>query len=51
VHDIDVGCQEGEDEYFSYEQKLPFQNLCNGYTHMSPVLIDGQNETDETNCE
>ena len=28
-----------------------FQNLCNGFTQMRPVLIDGHGETDETNCE
>lgn len=51
VHDLNDHCQQGEDERLDYENNLPFQNLCNGYTDILPVLIDGQNETDETSCE
>lgn len=44
-------CREGEDEMSPHQTTLSYLNLCNGYTHMIPILIDGQNETDETNCE
>lgn len=44
-------CREGEDEHISYEQKLPFQYLCDGYTDLATVLINGKNETGETSCE
>jgi hypothetical protein len=44
-------CSQVEDEMKPHQITLYYQNLCNGYTHMVPILIDGQNETDETNCE
>ncbi|CAF1313354.1 unnamed protein product [Adineta ricciae] len=31
--------------------RIPFSIICNGYTQLDPMLIDGQNETDETNCQ
>lgn len=44
-------CRGGEDEMKTHETTLYYLNLCNGYTHMTPIVGDGQNETDETNCE
>ncbi len=30
---------------------IPFRELCDRQIHMFPVIIDGQNHTDETDCE
>jgi hypothetical protein len=30
---------------------ITFSNICNGFVDLLPVMIDGQIETDETNCE
>ncbi|CAF1501565.1 unnamed protein product, partial [Adineta steineri] len=30
---------------------ISFQTICDGFTELSPITIDGQNETDETECE
>jgi hypothetical protein len=51
VQDNIKHCRGGEDEMALYEVTLYYLNLCNGYTHMSQILVDEQNETDETNCE
>jgi hypothetical protein len=40
-----------EDEMIPMYNKLFYKNLCNGYTHHLPILVNEQNETDETNCE
>ncbi|CAF3330624.1 unnamed protein product [Rotaria socialis] len=50
VRNIIVDCVGGEDERNTYTYKIPFQDLCDGYTHSPSMVIDGQNETDETNC-
>jgi hypothetical protein len=34
-----------------YLREIHFPMICDGIEHLSPILIDGQNETDETNCE
>jgi hypothetical protein len=52
-------CTEDDGEYcddenpdFSYERTtISFQIICDGYTHLAPHIIEGQSETDETNCE
>ncbi|CAF1600432.1 unnamed protein product [Rotaria sp. Silwood1] len=44
-------CLGGEDEILYSSQRLLYQKLCNGFVHMSSVLIDGMNETDETHCD
>jgi hypothetical protein len=45
-------CLGNEDEIpVVEEENISFQKLCNGYTLLAPILIDGKNETDETNCE
>jgi hypothetical protein len=30
---------------------ISFSTICDGFTELMPVIIDGQNETDETECE
>jgi hypothetical protein len=44
-------CKDNQDETVSSNKIFSFQNLCNGYVHLSPEFGDEQNETDETNCE
>ena len=50
VGNVVEDCRNGEDELVPMYNRLFFENLCNGYTHHLPVLVDGENETDETNC-
>jgi hypothetical protein len=43
-----------EDEMPDLQQarsKILFQTICDGFTELFPMLIDGRNETDETECE
>ena len=43
---------EDEDLEFSYiKSNVFFQYICDGYTDMLPIRINGQYETDETNCQ
>ncbi|CAF1003630.1 unnamed protein product [Adineta steineri] len=51
VQDRVGNCYGKEDETVPMYNKLFYENLCNGYTHNLPILVNGQNETDETNCE
>ena len=48
-------CKYGEDEYTTdnafVKTHISFQTICDGIIHLLPLLIDGQNETDETKCE
>jgi hypothetical protein len=44
-------CDNGEDESSASMEKLPFQDFCDGYTHLSSTVTHEQNETDETHCE
>ncbi len=48
-------CYYGEDEYERDEvfakTHISFPTICDGITNLLPLLIDGQNETDETGCE
>ncbi|CAF1417530.1 unnamed protein product [Adineta steineri] len=32
-------------------KNISFQTICDGYTELLPITIDGRNETDETECE
>ena len=41
---------ENTDKFNPYTT-LSFQTTCNGFTELIPQLIDGRNETDETECE
>jgi len=43
-----------EDEYFdpnSNQNIIVFEQICDGYTNLLPILINNKNETDETECE
>ncbi|CAF4370898.1 unnamed protein product, partial [Rotaria sp. Silwood2] len=59
VKNIDCDCSiedEGwcEDENFlmQYARKnISFQTICDGFTELIPIIIEEQNETDETECE
>ncbi|CAF3089752.1 unnamed protein product [Rotaria sp. Silwood2] len=33
------------------KKNISFQNICDQFTELFPILIEGQNETDETECE
>jgi hypothetical protein len=53
IEDEKEHCQNGEDEleyrYVNY-RNVNFQAICNGIEDRQPELIDGRNETDETDC-
>ncbi|CAF3754724.1 unnamed protein product [Rotaria sp. Silwood1] len=51
LHDSIKDCLGGEDELSNLLEQVTFQKLCNGYVHLSPILVDGFNETDETHCD
>ncbi|CAF2974366.1 unnamed protein product [Rotaria sp. Silwood2] len=43
---------EDEDFHIQYARKnISFQTICDGFTELIPIIIEGQNETDETECE
>jgi hypothetical protein len=48
-------CKYGEDEYDMkkafIKTHISFQTICDGKTELLPILIDENNETDETSCE
>ena len=54
VFDRYIDCLDGSDEPTQVNGKLvtliSFQTICDGYTELLPIMIDGQNETDETDC-
>ncbi|CAF1026336.1 unnamed protein product [Adineta steineri] len=55
VRDGSFDCQEGEDEDLSKDihtnEHICFQTICDGFTELDPpLLLDGQNHTDETEC-
>ncbi|CAF1199696.1 unnamed protein product [Adineta ricciae] len=55
VGNIYYDCPTGEDESeigkFMGKYHIYFQTICNGYEELIPIMIDGRNETDETECE
>ncbi|CAF0960838.1 unnamed protein product, partial [Rotaria sordida] len=54
IQDGKKDCKYGEDESNKKQQMIEkhiyFQTICDGITELLPVLIDGKNETDETQC-
>ncbi|UJR29387.1 hypothetical protein I4U23_010599 [Adineta vaga] len=54
IQDGKKDCPYGEDEYrkqnMSLKTHIYFQKICDGIEELLPILIDGQNETDETEC-
>jgi hypothetical protein len=54
IHDGKNDCSNGEDEIeaMGYNDKhIYFYTICDGIDDRRPQLIDGRNETDETDCE
>ncbi|CAF1033075.1 unnamed protein product [Adineta steineri] len=54
IYDRKKDCKYGEDETSVLpeirQKHISFQTICDGRTDLLPVLIDGRNETDETQC-
>ncbi|CAF5125317.1 unnamed protein product, partial [Rotaria sp. Silwood1] len=44
-------CEYDDFHIYTTRMNISFQYTCNGYTNMHPILIEGKNETDETECE
>ncbi len=44
-------CSVDENEMEPHQITLYYLNFRNGYNHIAPILLDRQNETDETHCE
>jgi hypothetical protein len=55
IRDGFADCDDGSDEKdqftIEYEKTISFQTMCDGMTELSPIVIDGRNETDETECQ
>ncbi|CAF1215824.1 unnamed protein product [Rotaria sordida] len=55
IQDNKNDCKYGEDEDNKdttlTKNHIYFQNICDGFEDLLPILIDGRNETDETECE
>lgn len=34
----------------TFKRNFPFENFCDGSVELSPMIVDEQEETDETNC-
>ena len=54
VFDAYTDCLDGTDERRksneNLETSISFQTICDGYTELLPIMIDGKNVTDETEC-
>ena len=54
LEDITIGCTDLTDEQIKndqYSKKMTwFPLMCDRYTELDPISIDGSNETDETDC-
>ncbi|CAF3079854.1 unnamed protein product [Rotaria sp. Silwood2] len=44
-------CEDEEPELLHQRRHISFQTIYDGFIELSPVVIDGRNETDETECE
>ncbi|CAF5105339.1 unnamed protein product, partial [Rotaria sp. Silwood1] len=51
VYDTASWCEDEDEDYAIARKKLLFQTVCNGPNDLIPINIDGQNRTDETECE
>ncbi|CAF4097641.1 unnamed protein product [Rotaria sp. Silwood2] len=51
VDDTASWCEDEDEDYAIARKKLLFQTVCNGPNDLIPINIDGQNRTDETECE
>ncbi|CAF1410014.1 unnamed protein product [Adineta steineri] len=46
-----VGIPEDKRKLLYARKHISFQTICDGFTELAPITIDGQDETDETECE
>ncbi|UJR19129.1 hypothetical protein I4U23_022259 [Adineta vaga] len=44
-------CPDEDIEKKSIREIISFPTICNGFNDLSPIIIDGQNYTDETECD
>ena len=55
THDTFIDCDDRTDEdndlYSQRKHRIPFPTLCNRYTDMKPMMINGREQSDETDCE
>ena len=55
INDMIYQCSDGSDErddtYLEQRRRISFQTLCNRFVDMASMLINGREQTDETNCE
>jgi hypothetical protein len=48
--DCDDKSDDNYPDMFNYKTTISFQTMCDGVTELVPILIEGRNETDETEC-
>lgn len=55
INDGYVDCKRRDDELHPHKRlgqsRVMFPTICDGFQDLQPILIDGRNETDETDCE
>lgn len=55
VNDAAFDCRDYTDEEkkydLEYKRRISFQTLCDGFVELTPVMVDGYEETDESRCE
>jgi hypothetical protein len=44
-------CDDEDWGSFNFRKQISFQTICDGFVELTPIIINGQNETDETECE
>ncbi|CAF1360066.1 unnamed protein product [Adineta steineri] len=44
-------CPDEDIDDYSIRKYISFPIICDGFTELEPIMIDGKNETDETECE
>ncbi len=50
-HDCAEDTDEKDQTIQAYEKQISFQTLCDGFVELAPLMINGSEETDETDCE
>ena len=54
-NDLWSGCDdysgEGSEDRSQHKRRISFQTLCNRFIDINPMMIDGREQSDETNCE
>jgi hypothetical protein len=55
VGDYNIDCNDSSDEEIKpsseHRIRISFQTLCDGFVELSPLIVNGREETDETDCE